>query len=298
MIVCKDINKTIEGRHIIKNCSFHISRGECVGLIGKNGAGKTTLLNLLTGLYLPDSGFLRVSFTENILAVPSALREVVYVSSTKSQLWTDLQIKASLENCIRMYRGSLCRLEELIDLFEISALLGQYPASLSLGEKMRCEMVYALLAEPRLLFMDEIMVGLDVSVKARIMEYFAGLKEEKRITIIYTSHDLMEVETLCERILLLDEGRLIFDGATERILSQYAPLYELHLVPEDAMLPDFEDLPIDKYTIQNDRIKIWFDKKKIQTAELIQFVTRRCRIRDLKLVEPSLEETIKRIYKA
>lgn len=297
MIVLKEINKTMKNKHIIKDCTFHIRPGECVGLLGKNGAGKTTLLNLMSGMLLPDSGFLRINRTDELLMSKHARKDLVYISGVKSQLWQDLRIKDSFTHCAKMYGTDKSRLDELIQLCEAQTLLDSYPQNLSLGERMRCEIVYALLANSSILFMDEVMIGLDSTVKQRIFECLQQMKNERKTTMIYTSHNLMEVQRLCDRVLLLDEGRVICDGSVERIMWEYAPLYQLKITLEGNLLPDLEDLPIRKFVMDGEQLSIFFDNREIEKAELIKFVTNKCSVKDLKLVEPDLEDTIKAIYK-
>lgn len=297
MIVLKEINKTMKNKHIIKDCTFHIRPGECVGLLGKNGAGKTTLLNLMSGMLLPDSGFLRINRTDELLMSKHARKDLVYISGVKSQLWQDLRIKDSFTHCAKMYGTDKSRLDELIQLCEAQTLLDSYPQNLSLGERMRCEIVYALLANSSILFMDEVMIGLDATVKQRIFECLQQMKNERKTTMIYTSHNLMEVQRLCDRVLLLDEGRVICDGSVERIMWEYAPLYQLKITLEGNLLPDLEDLPIRKFVMDGEQLSIFFDNREIEKAELIKFVTNKCSVKDLKLVEPDLEDTIKAIYK-
>ena len=162
---------------------------------------------------------------------------------------------------------------------------------------MRCEIAYALLADASILFMDEVMIGLDITVKQRIFSYLQQIKDERKTTMIYTSHNLMEVQRLCDRVLLIDEGRLIFDGSIERIMREYAPLYQLKITPEGNRLPDFEDLPVRKLVLEEEELCSFFDNREIEKAELLRFITDRCEIKDLKLVEPDLEETVKEVYK-
>ena len=297
MIVLKEINKTMKNKHIIKDCTFHIRPGECVGLLGKNGAGKTTLLNLMSGMLLPDSGFLRINRTDELLMSKHARKDLVYISGVKSQLWQDLRIKDSFTHCAKMYGTDKSRLDELIQLCEAQTLLDSYPQNLSLGERMRCEIVYALLANSSILFMDEVMIGLDSTVKQLIFECLQQMKNERKTTMIYTSHNLMEVQRLCDRVLLLDEGRVICDGSVERVMWEYAPLYQLKITLEGNLLPDLEDLPIRKFVMDGEQLSIFFFFIEIEKAELIKFVTNKCSVKDLKLVEPDLEDTIKAIYK-
>ena len=186
------------------------------------------------------------------------------------------------------------RLEFLSEIFEVDDLLHKLPVSLSLGERMRCEIVYGLLPGPKILMMDEAMIGLDVSVKHKIMKYLEELKQEKKTTILYTSHNLMEMEKLCERVILLDKGKVLFDGSIKRMMELVAPLYRMQLKIEGE-LPDFEDIPLEKYVVEKDEIQILYDKQKIETTQVIQHVLEKTKIKDVQLYEPDLESTIKKI---
>lgn len=300
MIILKDVRKQLGNKEVLNSISFHINPGESVGIIGLNGAGKTTLLNIISGILRPDRGFIRVNGTENILSEYKMLRNVAYVSGTKSQLWRDLTIKASLENCVQMYHvdkeKAEKRLEALNEVFSIQNLLLSKPENLSLGERIRCELVYALLAETQILMLDEAMIGLDVSIKHKIMEYFEAYKQEKKATIIFTSHNLLEMEKLCDRVILLHKGTIIFDGTIERLMNEFAPPYEMG-VKIEGNLPDFEDLPLEKFSIKKDTLHIVFYRQKIETTYILKHILKKCRIKDVKLTEPDLEGTIRKIYK-
>lgn len=299
MIVLKDICKDFDNKKVLNNISFHIAPAEAVGIIGLNGAGKTTLLNVISGILKPDSGFIRINGSGSPLEHYNLLRKLTYVSGTKSQLWEDMKIKDSFDNCITMYhldkQNAKLKREQLSGIFEIEPFLNSVPKSLSLGERMRCEFVYALLTEPEILMLDEAMIGLDVSIKHKIMEYFEEYKRTRKTTMLVTSHKLLEVEKLCDRIILLDGGRVLFDGRIDRIMKEYSPLYRME-VRVQGQLPDFEDLPLEKFYLKNDVIDIVFDKKKIETSPIIKHIMEKCTIQDVRLYEPDLEGTIRKIY--
>lgn len=299
MIVLKNVCKTLSGREVLKDISFHISENETVGIIGLNGAGKTTLLDTIVGMIKPDSGFVRTGGAESVIGEKRFLRNLAYVSGTRSQLWETLKVRDSFENCIEMYRidreKAGDRLAQLTEIFEVKSFMDRKPGSLSVGERMRCELVYALLTQPRVLLLDEVMTGLDISIKFKIMQYFEEYRNKKRATIIYTSHNLTEVERLCDRVILIDTGKIIFDGKTERIMERYSPLYRMEVRTADKF-PDFEDFPIEKYSVDGDMLRIDYDKQKIETAQILRLLLNKCKISDVKLFEPNLEETIKKIY--
>ena len=160
---------------------------------------------------------------------------------------------------------------------------------------MRCELVYGLLAEPKILMLDEAMIGLDVSVKYKIMEYFQEYRKKRQSTILFTSHNLMEVENLCDRIILLDKGTVILDGSVERIMKELAPLYRMKMKTE-GVLPDFDDLPLEKIRILQDGIEVIYDQQKIKTEQILEQVVKKTPVEEVKLYEPDLEGTIKKIY--
>ena len=299
VIVLKNISKKLQEKAVLYDISFHISPNENVGIIGLNGAGKTTLLNVMAGIIKPDSGFIRVGGVENVIEHKEVLRDVTYVSGIKTQLWSDIRIKDSLAHCIQMYRLSkeeaMNRFKELDKVFEVHKFLQQLPRDLSLGERMRCELVYALLAKPKVLLLDEAMIGLDVSHKYKIMQYFSRLRKEKQMTIIYTSHNLQDVEKLCDRIILINHGRIIFDGSVDRIMKEFSPLYQMEIKIGEC-LPDLEDLPFERIRIDSDKISIIYDKQKIDTAQILKHLLEKCKLQDMHLYEPDLEGTIKKIY--
>ncbi|MDE6760381.1 MAG: ATP-binding cassette domain-containing protein [Lachnospiraceae bacterium] len=284
---------------MLKEISLHIAENENVGLIGLNGAGKTTLLNVIVGAVKPDTGFVRTNGRESLIEDKKSLRDLVFVSGIKSQLWEELTVKASLENCIKIYQIDPkvyeIRLRRLEEIFETKELMNIRPRNLSLGERMRCELVYAMIAEPQILILDEVLIGVDVAIKHKIMQFFETYRQEKQSTIIYTSNNLAEVERLCDRVILIDEGQIIFDGKTERIISEFSPYYRMEVRISDG-LPDFEDLPLEKYSIDSDNVVIDYDIHKIETTRILEHLMEKSTISDIRLSEPDLEGTIRKIY--
>ena len=299
IVVLKDVEKELGKKPVLKNLSFHIASGEKVGIIGLNGAGKTTLMNVISGILKPDKGFIRVGGVESPLEHHHALRNIAYISGTRPQLWEDLKIKDSYEHCQKMYQvdkeTAKCRLNTLDEIFNVSPFFNAVPNSLSLGERMRCELVYGLLAEPQILMLDEALIGLDVSIKHKITGYFEQCRMEKKSTMLFTSHNLLEVEKLCERVILLDKGEIIFDGSVERMMKEFAPLYRMEVILE-GNLPDFEDLPLEKFYYEHGVLEVVFDKQKIETTHIIKHIMEKCTVMDVKIKEPDLEDTIKKIY--
>ena len=300
MIVVKNVSKKFERKQVLQEISFHIAPFECVGIIGKNGAGKTTLLNMISGILKEDSGFIRVNACRDTLKDFQVLRKISYVSGMKTQLWSDMKLIYSFENCAKMYGigkeeyGK--RLTELVEQFEIADCLDKPVTHLSMGQKMRSELVYALLSKPEILLLDEAMIGIDISIKEKIMDLLKKMKEDRKTTIISTSHNLVEIENLCDRVILLDEGNIIFDGTKEDIMRDYAPEYQMEVEIAENF-PDMEDLPVETYSMIHNMLFIKFRKQKVETAAIINHILARCQIKNIKMIEPDLEDTIKNIYR-
>lgn len=241
---------------------------------------------------------MRVHFAKDTLTDFEALRKTAYISAGKSQLWSEWKLIDSFDNCGKMYRISRedfqSRLRKLTEQLDMEDCLQRRVCELSLGQRMRGEIIYALLPEPKLLLLDEAMIGLDVSVKYKLMDLFRRLKEEQKTTMILTSHNLTEIERLCDRIILLEGGKILFDGSIEKIKRDFAPLYQLEIEAEGDF-PDLEDIPVEKLVINHNRIAVQFDKQKIETAELLEHITKKCRVKDARIKEPNLEDTIRKI---
>lgn len=303
MIVAKNLCKSFKDgtneKQVLKNLTFHIAPGECIGLIGKNGAGKTTLLNILSGILKPDSGFVRINNCENPLDDFNILRTISYVSGLNSQLWNDMKLIYSYENCMKMYGLSKDdfnnRLSYLTEILDIKECLHSQVNVLSLGQRIRAELVYALLSKPEILFLDEATIGLDVSVKEQIFNMLSELKEAKQTTIIYTSHNLNEVEKICDKLILLENGEIIYNGTTKKFMHNYAVDSKLVLAI-DGIFPDLEDLPLERYQLNNNLLTIDFKKSKINSVSILRHLLEKTVISNVKIIEPDLESAVKKIY--
>lgn len=298
MIVVDNLSKSYGQRKVLNDISFHISKGERVGLIGLNGAGKTTLLNILLGKTLPDSGLVRVFGQNNMSFGRDALKKIGYASGTEFRLQRNLKIQYSLENCAAMYDVPAdvynARLTELCNNLGIDEFLHSEPHQLSWGQRMKCELALAVLPQPELLILDEATIGIDTSAKETILQYIDAMQTKNETTIIYSGHYLNEIERLCGRIIMLYDKAVLYDGSTREFTSKYGSYRTMRLKCDS--LPDIEDLPVEKYCIECGETVITFDKSKITAAEIIRHIRQKCGIMEIKLVEPNLEDTIKKIY--
>ena len=289
----------------VSGISFAVEPGELIGYIGPNGAGKSTTIKMLTGILVPTSGTLEVAGL-----VPWRRREenalnIGVVFGQRSQLWWDLPLIESFDLVARMYRiapdryrRNLGRFREILDLDEF---IETPVRQLSLGQRMRGDLTAALLHDPRIVYLDEPTVGLDVLAKERIRTFIAEMNRERGTTVILTTHDLADVERLCRRIILIDEGRVLYDGTVERLTASYAPyrvlVVRLAADHEDAFL----DRPLDMTGVEVAKREpgaVWlrFDPSVIAAPVLISEVVRRFPVSDLSIVEPELESVIRELY--
>lgn len=283
----------------VDGVSFELAEGELVGYLGRNGAGKSTTVKLLTGILHPTSGELEVAGL-----VPWRDRErnamnIGVVFGQRSQLWWDLPLSESFEVIAVMYRmekelyrRNLARFTELLDM---GPFLATPVRQLSLGQRMRGDLAAAMLYEPRILYLDEPTVGLDVVAKERIRTFIAEANKSDGTTVILTTHDMRDVERLCPRVIGIEEGRVLFDGAVRALVDRYAPGRILRLQLEDgAPTPELAGTKL----VKREGPQVWlrFDPVRRPVAELIGEASARYRVTDLAIEEPDLEQVVRTIF--
>src|SRR5205823_3399680 len=211
----------------VDGISFDVAEGEIVGFLGPNGAGKTTTLRMLSGLLYPSDGELRVLGHVPSRREKAFLRQITLVMGQRNQLVWDIPASDSFElnrAIYRIPRSDYRRtLDELVDLLELAPLLGKQVRSLSLGERMRCEIAAALLHLPRVLFLDEPTIGLDVTAQRRIRAFIAEYNRRHGASVLLTSHYMADVEALCRRVVVIHHGRLLFDGDLSQLVERFSP---------------------------------------------------------------------------
>src|SRR3954447_8830657 len=209
----------------VDDISLTIKQGEMVGYIGENGAGKSTTIKMLTGILTPSSGSITVNGMNPHKQREEFVRTIGVVFGQRSQLWWDIAVQESFRLLKKVYRVSdedyNSHMGHVIETLEIGPLLDKPVRKLSLGQRMRCELAAALLHNPPLLFLDEPTIGLDVLVKLKIREFLKEMNEKYNTTILLTTHDLTDIEALCERVVMLDEGKIIYDGKLANLRSNW-----------------------------------------------------------------------------
>ena len=199
----------------VDDLSFQVKQGEMVGYIGENGAGKSTSIKMLTGILTPTSGFVQVNGMNPHKEREKFVQTIGVVFGQRSQLWWDIAVQESFRLLKKVYKVSdedyRNHMEHVIESLDIGPLLDKPVRKLSLGQRMRCELAAALIHNPPLLFLDEPTIGLDVLVKLKIRKFLKEMNEKYQTTILLTTHDLTDIEALCERVVMLDEGKIIYD---------------------------------------------------------------------------------------
>lgn len=283
----------------VDGISFTVQAGELVGYLGPNGAGKSTTIKMLTGLLVPSGGELRVNGY-----VPWREREryvagIGAVFGQRTTLWWDLPVIESLELLQFIYRIPLDRfrqnLQDFRSLLELDEFLHSPVRSLSLGQRMRADLCAAMLHDPALLFLDEPTIGLDVVAKERMRHFIAHINQARGTTILLTTHDLADVEKLCNRVMIIDHGHLLYDGKLEQLQERFGGKRELVVDLAEAYA-DVSVAGADIVQYQDLRVTYQFARQEVTASELIGRLSARFRIRDLSVREPEIEATIRRIY--
>ena len=283
----------------VDGISFAIKTGELVGYLGPNGAGKSTTIKMLTGLLVPTSGEVRVNGRVPWKERRAYVADIGAVFGQRVTLWWDLPVIESLDLLQYIYRipPALFRqnLAEFTALLDLGPFLNTPVRSLSLGQRMRADIYAALMHDPALLFLDEPTIGLDVVAKERIRQFIRHVNRERQTTIILTTHDLQDVEKLCQRVMIIDNGRLLFDGELDSLRSRFGRQRQLVI---DLAEP-YEDVGVvgaDVIARDGLRVTYRFEGDAITASTLIGRLSDRYRIRDLEVRETGIEEMIRRIY--
>jgi ABC-2 type transport system ATP-binding protein len=284
----------------LKRISFDIPKGESIALIGPNGAGKSTTIKLLTGILYPTSGEVKVL---GLTPWKDRIRlgfKIGVVFGQRAQLWYHLPPMDSFNLFAKIYElennSYRKRLGKLIEIFEISSYLNTPVRKLSLGERMRCEIVLSLIHDPEILFLDEPTIGLDVVVKSKIRDLIKTINKEKNVTIFLTSHDTLDIEHLSKRVIIINFGEIIYEGDINSLKRGYLKKKTVDLklseIPGEINIDGVKEIKRKEYGI-----KLEIDLTKTTQDLALSRIMRDYEIQDITVEDPPLEEVIKAIYR-
>lgn len=280
--------------------SFDVNEGELVGYIGPNGAGKSTTVKILSGILVPSGGQVKI-----LGKIPwehriETARQLGVVFGQRTQLWWDLPVIESFKLLKDIYNISdneyKTTLHLLTETLELSKLMHVPVRQLSLGQRMRCDIAASLLHSPKILFLDEPTIGLDAVSKLAVRDFIRHLNKERKVTVMLTTHDMDDIESLCNRVIVLNEGQIYLDGSLSTLRKKLSP--ERRLIVD---LINENDTVSDPYAIlvkqEGHRVWLSFDPTKVTTTELITRITSKHSISDLYVENPPIEEIIAKFYR-
>ena len=288
----------------VAGIDFRVEPGEFVGYAGPNGAGKSTTVKIMSGILLPSDGRVLVDGLVPYRDRKRLARRIGVVFGQRSQLWWDLPLRESFDLIGHLYRipaaDRAARLARLGEVLGLGPLLAVPVRSLSLGQRMRAELAAAVLPAPRVLFLDEPTIGLDVEARAAVRDFLRELNAERGTTVILTTHDLDDIARLCSRLIVIDHGRIVFDGTIDQLHAAYGSTRMLlvDLADQaDTLVPGPGWAGAQVVRAEGHRRWIRFARDQVSAAELVARVLAEHQVLDLSIVEPDIEDVIRRIYR-
>jgi len=289
-----------EDKQAVNQLNFQVEAGEIVGYIGVNGAGKSTTIKMLTGILMPSGGTVRVLGRDPHRQRVENAREIGVVFGQRTQLWWDLALIESLNLIAKIYDVPPARyktaLEQFTETLELGDLLNVPVRNMSLGQKMRSELAAALIHQPKVVYLDEPTIGLDLIVKERIRDFIKMECGSKGMTVMLTTHDLGDIEELCQRVIIIDGGHVIYDGPIETIKKRFGKFREITFETVEKAKP--LDLPEGAETLlaEERKVQIRFDRTVSTASQVASAVMNQIEVKDFSLSEPDLADIVKQIY--
>jgi len=287
----------------VDHVDLAIEAGEAVAYVGPNGAGKSTTVKLLSGILEPTSGEVRIGGRVPQRERMAVAHQIGVLFGQRTQLWWDLPVADSLAVLRDLYgvdratyEQRLKRFDEVLGIGELLPVTGR---KLSLGQRMRADLVAALIHAPEVVYLDEPTIGLDLSVKDRVREFFRELRDEGT-TVMLTSHDLADIEGFCRRLVIIDEGRLVFDGDLEAVKDEFARERILHVSTEERVDPELVRAALPGTDVTAGETPLWhairFDRFALTAGQAVAAVSGVATVVDFRIDEPGIEDVIRRVY--
>ncbi|RRJ63394.1 ATP-binding cassette domain-containing protein [Paenibacillus oralis] len=293
------LKRQYEWKKAVDDISFSIGSGELVGYIGANGAGKSTTIKMLAGILVPTEGLIRVQGKVPWKNRRENARKIGVVFGQRTQLYWNLPMEETFDLFRMIYkidkRQYRKNFEFYIELLEMSSFLKTPVRQLSLGQRMRAEIVVALLHDPEIVYLDEPTIGLDVAVKAKIREFIRQVNQEKNTTFILTTHDMKDIDYICDRIITIDQGKLIFDGTLKQFKNRFTNGHQLvvKVGQPDISVSDPRLVLLQDQGLQKSFL---FRKEEISIVEALALISKQTEIIDIEIKEPEIEDAVKQLY--
>jgi ABC-2 type transport system ATP-binding protein len=289
----------------VNDINFQIHRGEMVGYIGANGAGKSTTIKMMTGILVPTSGRIVANGYVPYNQRTAYTKTIGVVFGQRTQLWWDIAVVESFNLLKKIYGISDSDFKQRLDFFaeimNLKAYLHTPVRKLSLGERMRCDLAASLLHNPPVLFLDEPTIGLDVLAKANILQFLQHINREFKTTILLTTHDLADIELLCERMIIIDKGELLFDGSLKELRRRFGGESKIQFDVKEALnkaiLEKMSATNGAKWRCTDDvRCIVSFDPNNVTSADLIKQIVNNFDVKDIEVQEEAIEDIVRHIY--
>lgn len=281
----------------VKDISFEVNEGEVVGFLGPNGAGKTTTLKMLSGILYPTSGEARVLGYKPFDRNAEMLRQISLVMGNRQQLWWDLPAWDSFVVLRELYDVSKAdfqqRIDYLVEVLQLESIVHTQVRKLSLGERMKCELVAALIHSPRVIFLDEPTIGLDVVSQKRIRDFLHEFNKKESSTILLTSHYMQDIQELCKRVIVIDHGSLIYSGTLESLTEKFSDVKQLRFTFESQPLPDLSSFG---QVMEQVDLSVVLAVPRAETASVAGSILKSFAVQDIAIEDVSAEEVIRNLF--
>lgn len=301
MIIGHKITKTFQGKIVLDEVSFRVVSGQITALIGLNGSGKTTMLKMIAGILKEDAGYLRVNGMEPSRLKREAGIRIGFLSKRSSNLSEYNRVKDAITGCRKIYNVS----NDYYDYFwnyagnalNMDVLWEKECRALSLGDRMKVEFFYTLLMQPTLWIMDEPTIGIDYETRLKMYEILQHVKSrQKEMTVLLATHNIQEMEMLCDRVLVLHEGKMIFSGPVDYLKQKYQTLGLLSFRVKQGSIA-LQDVPIKWYEVDGNKVKLLFDKHYVSAVTILKSLFETAKVEEVSVDDIDMESMIKNIFR-
>lgn len=285
----------------VDKVSFSIKKGEIVGYIGPNGAGKSTTIKMLSGILKPDEGIINIMGMDPTVDRIKYVKEIGVVFGQKSQLWWDIPAEDSFDLLKDIYKIPDDEYEknkqELVKILHLEEIIKSPVRQLSLGERMKCELVASLLHSPKILFLDEPTIGLDAISKVIVRDFIKKINKLRKITVILTTHDMADIESLTDRLIMIGHGKKLYDGSVNDIKKKYSNEKIVEVIYEGILKDKIVNDKIDILEETQGLIRMKIDTRKIMVSDIVRKYSEVCEIKDINVIEIGIDDIIYKLYK-